>query len=824
MPARCGWEKIRIREFEMKKLTFVLIGICLLIPACAQQALAESPRIVVLPFPQKMNVSARRIPLDGPVCVVNLASGEVVDYAIERLRRDLKERMSLDVKTGEGARSGARLIIKLKIKPSRPEGYVITSSTSKNTLVWTVAGNDPNGVLYGTFTVRQLIENASAAAGKAVVPADVSVEDWPTMKTRLLPSEIYSISDDDPKRQEKINRLEWSSFWRFNAFWRSAKAPRENIAYIARLGKRRGMTLYGIDGFYAMAKIRGVDDGMCPLNPETLDYFRKRFEKCAGAGCGGLILLFDDLPRNVRNHHTRCPKCKVRFKSLAQWQLIFIKVMVDVAQKHGIKKMIVCPTPYSKNSYTGKEYADYFKIFCGPDFMKDVLVFHCDFYTSEVKKLGELGLTNYIWWNNGLWPSPSYYEGIYMGIPQLHHLWYGYEKTEEDPVAPIAEAMESLRNLGTVCSHVYPSPTGTFAGRAMGGCLGWNPRAAVDNQPVLRKALVGKLFGRGSWPHYEKWETNMKAWFAGFRLKSIFADIDKQRVHIKSARGAYDGLVKTAGSAKGIDAPWRILKPETAKRLAQMPRTMAQADKSLDTPAVRPPVKATRKTAEAKDVLLWLRMEAADGKILTDSSLQGLKMRFHGKKAVLMRGVEDNALFFNGVKNILDVPANKSAQLNPGRDSFSVECWVFMLGHGWNQFVGKRRSARDCYNGAGWALGSDRRGNMWRFTMEDTDGKRVTVTARQKEMLYNWHYLTVVRDRASGQILLYVDGKGRKKISDPTADVTVKDQPFCCGRDATAGGYLWGFLDEVRYVKRALTPAEIKARYETARQALSDLK
>jgi len=799
---------------------FVVLGCCLVDAAGAEK---DGTEILVLPFPQKMTVSPARIALDGPVCIVTSATGEVVDYAAGRLANDLAERVGLAVKTGEANRVGSKLIIELKIAPSRPEGYVITTGTREGTPLWSLAGNDPNGILYGTFTVRQLIENASAAAGRPVAPKELSVEDWPTMATRLLPSEIYDISDDDPKRAEKIGRLEWSSFWRFNAFWRAASAPEANIAYIARLGRRRGMTLVGVHGFMGMVKNRGVDDGICPSRGETLAHVRKIFEKCARAGCGGFVFNFDDLTREVRNHYSRCPRCKKRFKSLAEWELVFIKQMVDVGRKHGIRKLIICSTPYQKKGYTNPEFKDYFKVLCGADFMKDVLVFHCDFYTDEIRKLKALGLRNYIWWNNGLWPSTSYFDGIYMGIPKVHYIWYGAKRTTEDPVAPIPEAMESLKNLGSVCRHVYPSPTGSYAGRAIGGCLGWNPRATVERQPVLRKALVEMLYGRGAWKPYSTWEENMLAWFTDYRVHSISVDVAEQRKRIDAALAAWEEIKKRRKTARGVDAPWRLLAGRAELRLNQMRKTITEAIDSLKAASLAPPVKAAEKKAASDDVLLWLRMvRAEDGKLRDDSS-RALTATFKGKGPFFRRGVLDNALFFNGVDNQLRIAPKAAASLNPGKDSFSVECWTFMMGHAWNQFVGKRGSTRDCYRGAGWGLGSDRHGSTLRFTIEDGERKWVSVHVGYGKLLYHWRHVAVVRDRSTKEILFYVDGELKKKVADPTGDVT-NDLPVLCGLDGTAGGRYWGFLDEVRCWKRALSAREVRAHYEAGLQALSEAK
>ena len=590
---------------------------------------------------------------------------------------------------------------------------------------------------------------------------------------------------------------------------------------IAALAKPRGMTFYGASSFMGLVKARGVDDGICACNPETLALVKGAFEKAARAGCTGLVYNFDDLTREVVTHHERCTKCRARFSHMAEWQLVFIKQMVDVAREHGIKKLIMCPTPYSRGSADHPKYKDYFKVLCSADFMKDVLVFHCEILPEKIQHLKELGLRNYIWWDNGLWPSTSYFDGQYMGIPKLHYVWYGTKATATDAVAPVPEVMEALRNFGDFCDHVYPSPTGSFAGRAMGGCLGWSPKHAVDNQPALRKALVEMLYGRGAWEPYKVWEDNLMAWFAAYRYRSLSLDVAKATAEMDEAEKALDRLVELHKTSKGLNAPSPLLKAESAQRLSQMRSTIANARESMKAPSLPPPIKRVAKTPAPKDAAMWLRFGSAAGDRLADSASKDRFGLFRGGNPSLKRGVFDNGLFFNGKDNYLELPATSVANLNPGRKSFSVDVWVFMMGHAWNEFVGKRSSGRDVYRSAGWSIGSDRRGNILRFNLEDKDRNYVTLTFSSGKLLYKWHHLAAVRDASARKVYFYFDGELRAEAEDPTGEA-VNDLPVTCGIDRVSGGRYWGFLDEATYWSRALTADEVKARAKAGFRSLGD--
>jgi hypothetical protein len=108
----------------------------------------------------------------------------------------------------------------------------------------------------------------------------------------------------------------------------------------------------------------------------------------------------------------------------------------------------------------------------------------------------------------------------------------------------------------------------------------------------------------------------------------------------------------------------------------------------------------------------------------------------------------------------------------------------------------------------GWALGSDRLGKKWRFTLEDVNGKHVTLSYASKDMLYKWHHLAAVRDRKFGKVRLYIDGVLRDEKQDPTANVT-NGKPFLCGKDCMVGGGYWGLLDEAAYFPTPLSKEEI---------------
>ncbi len=790
----------------------------------AAHACAASREDAILPRPRRVSISQEWIVIDGPLVVVKQAEGAVVDYAAEQLVRDLKERVAAAASVGDTAAAmRAKFVIVLTQRPSEPEGFVATSKQDRGRLVYTVAGHDPRGILYGAFAVEQAIEAATVDAGQPAAPAELSIEDAPAMATRLLPTQFYSLSANDPKRAQKLAILDWVARWRLNGVWRSVDGSEAQLAAMAREARRRGIDLYGVLGFRglcnAIPRAKGI--GLCPSNPEDLARVRGLFEKAARAGCTGFAFLFDDLSKKVYMHHAHCPRCKGRFRSTSEWQLAFIKVMVDVARERGVEKLVVCPTPYQQGKLDSFPDARYFETLCGADFMKDVLMFHCDCYTDNIRQLERRGLRNYIWWNNGLWTSSHYFDGAYMGLPRLFHIWYGFEKSLGGVPEPKPIALESLKRLGEVTRHVYPAPTGSFGGKALGGSLAWSPRWTVEHEQAVRRRVVEDLFGRQAWPAYSEWESNMLAWYAEVRSHRISFDKAKAEAHIRAAEQALAQLTAARKAAQGVDAPLRCAQAHAASRLDLMRRTIAQAKDSLKVPEMPPPVDVANDddVAAPKDVLLWLRFSRVYDGGFADYSAKRVRAAFHGPEPRLKQGVFDNAVFLDGKKNYLEIPAQAAGHLNPGKGSFSLECWVFMMGHGWNQFVGKRGTTREIYRSIGYAIGSDRVGNRWRFTIEDDAGRRVSLTAGMKRPLHNWHHLAAVRDAAARQVRFYVDGRLAQIKPDTTGNVA-NTHPLRLGWDRWSGARFWGFLDEVRLWNRALTDDEVRGHYAAGRAAM----
>ncbi|MCK5861526.1 MAG: hypothetical protein KAH38_03510, partial [Candidatus Hydrogenedentes bacterium] len=260
----------------------------------------------------------------------------------------------------------------------------------------------------------------------------------------------------------------------------------------------------------------------------------------------------------------------------------------------------------------------------------------------------------------------------------------------------------------------------------------------------------------------------------------------------------------------GLNAPLPYLKNEAEKTLREMRETIKSARSFLKVQGVlQPPVKMNTSTVPPQYATMCFEFDVFDGDRFLDDVKKDRFGIFRGGVPVLKKGPSGNAAFFNGKNNFFQVSATGCKDINPGTNSFSISCNVLLMGEFWNSFMDKRGSTRHIYRMPGWALGSDRLGKRWRFTIEDTEEKYITLTAISKDMLYKWHNLVAVRNVEKKKVFLYVDGILQDEQDDPTENIS-NNRPFLCGKDCMVGGGFWGLLDQVTYWNHALSDKEIK--------------
>jgi hypothetical protein len=163
------------------------------------------------------------------------------------------------------------------------------------------------------------------------------------------------------------------------------------------------------------------------------------------------------------------------------------------------------------------------------------------------------------------------------------------------------------------------------------------------------------------------------------------------------------------------------------------------------------------------------------------------------------RAQDGNALYFDG-KHVVQVPASPALDLADG-SAWTLEAWVFAVGGSLPQHVAGKRSNCGEPN-AFYQLAIDHNGA----------GKGMGIEA--KDVATNaWAHLAIAADGATGWTA-YVNGAVVKRVDVP-AQALRNPGPFIIGGSGTCNRFI-GLVDEVSLFNRALSEADVKARYQAA--------
>ncbi len=434
-------------------------------------------------------------------------------YAAEVLRRDLG-RLGVKIEVAQQVEGKASPAIRLSVEPevAPPEGFVLEVREGPSV---SVVGADGSGLLYGCLTLSEV-----ALDGEGSLPCPLRIRDWPTMRTRGFTGFVRDLSP------RSLRILDWLARWRINAGYyeiygdQGQDSVPEIVSRIAHEAERRGITLYGCVSNWRTERYLG--EPLCPSNPEHVKLVRRLFEELAQHGCKGLIFLFDDIPQESVEHPLRCEACRRRFGDLAGMHLFWLRLMTEVGRKYGIKRFLMCPTPYYrrwKKSYRGKlDGVAYFRRL-GPEAQRlGVQVFHCCYKSRKIEELRASGLREFVWWYNGLYPFRYTAEhvlhiilplGPWEGFRQLEFGWHNVAWDEQRGVVPLEGVWEELRSLPRRTRHAWLCSWG-YDGWALWGIYTWRPER-FDPEGA-REAVVESIIGKGSAEPYLKWERITRKW------------------------------------------------------------------------------------------------------------------------------------------------------------------------------------------------------------------------------------------------------------------------------------------------------------------------
>ncbi|MBM4044513.1 MAG: hypothetical protein FJ279_05310 [Planctomycetes bacterium] len=850
----------------MRKIKVVVLAIgrgLLLLAAVCSAAESGGAALNLQPMPKEARMAEEALPLPIPVCIAERPDATLHEQtAAELLLNGLTRRLQCEPRRGASAdvkveatrredshradAAGTFIVFGSADGALPAEGYTLKLSREGNRAVFELRSND-HGVIYGALTLLQVLEQTARSNHFVLsAPAALHIRDFPTMQTRMSVRLFDTAATDAAAIRPGLERM---ARMRLNGTWHDPTA--RNFKTVVDEARRFGIKVNGILSYYGLTRERKRPT--CPSNPEDVALVKNRFETAASAGASGLVFLFDDIGSGEIRHAKTCPECARNFKNLGGVQRALTKLMVEAGRQHGLKQFIICPTPYQREwkrnieTWGADVFENYFRELTGDPVLRDVLVFHCDFMPERMKGLANAGLTNYIYWINGLWDTQTWFSH-YMGVTRLGWVWYGFRIDEaEGLIQPIPEAVEALRNLPELTKHVFFG-TGATDGLLLGGIWAWHPQAYDDDK--AREFVAEMLFGLGAWEPLTRYEANVMKLIvsAGAHVNKWTSECSPEVVpagkvsaegrarHQVQLRQNLQAASEAASAVKALfEQPARhpLLKPvfPAASALAAMDRALAFYSKRLERQAALAALSVQPFTEQADEwVVGWWQFEDP-AKPGADSSTSRTEAKVHGHpesgdgvsgKALRLHGGQmSGANLVSGVREFLE--AANPAAFDMGAGTFSVECWVKGVSPGWHQFVGNRQSTRQIYRLKGWALGFGR-DNHIRFTVDD-GAKTGTVSAFAAGLAdwdrEGWNYVVGVRDTAHKLIRLYINGaEAAEAVKDETQDIS-NGVPLRIGYDGYGGRFLDGLIDEVKVTRRLLTETEIMAKYASFRARLA---
>lgn len=188
-----------------------------------------------------------------------------------------------------------------------------------------------------------------------------------------------------------------------------------------------------------------------------------------------------------------------------------------------------------------------------------------------------------------------------------------------------------------------------------------------------------------------------------------------------------------------------------------------------------------------------------------DASIAGGKLA----SDLTAEGIVGNAFYFDGSVDLLNITSNSDLVIGDG--SYT---WCFYMEAddvtSLQRIMFKNDGTPAPYNGY-YAMIQN---GTFRFAVTDADDSVAAYVDDTGYSVDTWYHITVVRNKTTGKLILYVDGEYVEQTDDISDNVSGTDDVMIGGRKSTSE-YFDGKLDDIRFYNRALSQAEIRAIYNS---------
>ena len=173
-------------------------------------------------------------------------------------------------------------------------------------------------------------------------------------------------------------------------------------------------------------------------------------------------------------------------------------------------------------------------------------------------------------------------------------------------------------------------------------------------------------------------------------------------------------------------------------------------------------------------------------------------------------GYIGGALSFNGISGSVVVPHNGSIDF--GKESFSISYWlkVGTLTGASMYPIQKGSFVRDTsISASGKWYGFEIKSNALRFSIDDDVVKSTASVANVDTLLKSrWNHVVGIRDSASSQLKIYVNGKLLNSSASTTGNIS-ENEALYFGNTLSDNASLSGAMDDVRFYNYSLTEQEV---------------
>jgi hypothetical protein len=389
--------------------------------------------------------------------------------------------------------------VNLSALTGQPDGYRVAVQADPLRVV--IAANSDLGAWYGACAWLDSLRDAPDGTVSTPLGEFGGAPALAIRFTRGL------IPGKQPTRlAEALPHLDWWARWRMNVTSAGSGSDSFLQEYLPEAHKRGIRVVRGL----------GVRN-LCAADDEAVARCAEEFRKFLLLGGDGVSALWDDLAHERCYGH--CDRCRARFgtNSLPHEIVRVLEALCDVAAQAPRRPLLLwCPSHYSENRYPEMSDEAFFRVIGTSRRVREqTQMYFCEFAPERTALLDQLGLTNRVWWYNGMrtvyhvcrnWPT---HPGTKLAIPDLKSFnapdfarfevgWKtGISVQADGAVLPVPDTTwQSLRTLPARFQGYYPCMDLHPYHAAVSGLFAFDPCAFEQAQ--ADRVVFRSLFGPGS--------------------------------------------------------------------------------------------------------------------------------------------------------------------------------------------------------------------------------------------------------------------------------------------------------------------------------------